>query len=271
MQVKAVKAVKDAYNAYFYFNNERTLSTDLASELISIEDDGFTVFIDKTRKYDNQILIDGACNYESLEADLKLFADGISPEISIAPNALTTDLKSWLSKHQFLPAFEHEFLELSAEGYVEKPSSEKSSAELLRDTGKVTVERWTRDNADEFLALLKTSGLECSDKIWQQKRALYCTDTFRCYVAKIEGQPCAWATSFINNEHAILANAYTQESYRSKGCQTALLRSRIEDAIALGAKVLLTDVMPDSTSSKNCQSFGFRSVGVRSVWCKDET
>lgn len=274
-----VKAVKDAYNAYFYFNNERTLSTDLASELISIEDDGFTVFIDKTRKYDNQILIDGVCNSASLEADLKLFVDGISPEISIAPNALTTDLKSWLSKHQFVPAFEHEFLELSAEGYVEKPSTEKSSAEALiaetssveplSDVGKVTIERWTQDNADEFLALLKTSGLECSDQIWQQKRALYCTDTFRCYVAKIEGKPCAWATSFINNGHAILANAYTQERYRSKGCQTALLRSRIEDAIALGAKVLLTDVMPNSTSSKNCKSIGFRSVGVRSVWCKD--
>lgn len=260
-----VKAVKDVYDAYFYFNNERTLSTDLASELMSIEDDGFTVFIDKTRKYDNQILIDGVCNFASLEADLKLFGYGISPEISIAPNALTTELKSWLSKHQFVPAFEHEFLELSAEDYVEKPSPEPSS-----DVDKVTVERWTQDNADEFLALLKTSGLECSDQIWQQKRALYCTDTFRCYVAKIQGKPCAWATSFINNEHVILANAYTQESYRSNGCQTALLRSRIEDAIALGAKVLLTDVMPNSTSSKNCKSIGFRSVGVRSVWCKDE-
>ncbi|MEC7940975.1 MAG: GNAT family N-acetyltransferase [Pseudomonadota bacterium] len=260
-----VKAVKDVYDAYFYFNNERTLSTDLASELISIEDDGFTVFIDKTRKYDNQILIDEVCNSASLEADLKLFGDGISPEISIAPNALTTELKSWLSKHQFVPAFEYEFLELSAEGYLEKPSPEP-----LSDAGKVTVERWTQDNADEFLALLKTSGLECSDQIWQQKRALYCTDTFRCYVAKIEGKPCAWATSFINNEHAILANAYTQENYRSKGCQTALLRTRIEDAIALGAKVLLTDVMPNSTSSKNCKSIGFCSVGVRSVWCKDE-
>ncbi|MFS1891234.1 GNAT family N-acetyltransferase [Vibrio lentus] len=264
-----VKAVKDVYDAYFYFNKERTLSTDLASELISIEDDGFTVYIDKTRKYDNQILIDGVCNSTSLEADLKLFQDGISPEVSIAPQALTTELKSWLLKHQFVSAFEHEFLELSVEDYVEKPSAEPSSVEPLSDVGKVTIERWTQDNADEFLALLKTSGLECSDQIWQQKRALYCTDTFRCYVAKIEGKPCAWATSFINNEHAILANAYTQERYRSKGCQTALLRSRIEDAIALGAKVLLTDVMPNSTSSKNCKSIGFRSVGVRSVWCKD--
>ena len=210
-----VKAVKDVYDTYFYFNNERTLSTALASELMSIEDDGFTVYIDKTRKYDNQILIDGVCNFASLEADLKLFGDGISPEISIAPNALKTELKSWLSKHQFVPAFEHEFLELSAEDYVEKPSPEPLVTEPSSDVDKVTVERWTQDNADEFLALLKTSGLECSDQIWQQKRALYCTDTFRCYVAKIEGKPCAWATSFTNNEHAILANAYTCLLYTS--------------------------------------------------------
>ncbi|WP_407641485.1 GNAT family N-acetyltransferase [Alginatibacterium sediminis] len=131
------------------------------------------------------------------------------------------------------------------------------------------VERWSHDNVDEFLALLKTSGLECSDEIWEKKRSLYCTNTFRSYVAKINGKPCAWATSFIESECVILANAYTQERYRSKGCQTALLRARIEDAISLGIKLILTYVMPNSTSSKNCKSVGFSSVGVRSVWCKE--
>lgn len=82
-------------------------------------------------------------------------------------------------------------------------------------------------------------------------------------------EPCAWATSFIENEYAILANAYTQESHRSKGCQTALLRARIEDAISLGTEMVLTDVLPSSTSSKNCKSVGFSSAGIRSVWCKD--
>ncbi|MCW0470003.1 GNAT family N-acetyltransferase [Vibrio chagasii] len=117
--------------------------------------------------------------------------------------------------------------------------------------------------------MLKTSGLECSDQIWQQKRAL-CTDTFRCYVAKIEGKPCAWATSFINNEHVILCQCVYTRALSFSGCQMALLRSRIEDAIALGAKVLLTDVRQTAPVAKNCQSIGFRSVGVRSVWCKDE-
>lgn len=252
------KRVKDVYSSYFHFNNERTLSTDLASELFSVEAEGCSVFVDKTRKYDNQIIIHGVCSTGNLENHLKLYKHGFLPEISIEPQAITNELKTWLSGCEFVPAYEHEFLELRVENYaVSKGVSEH-----------VSVELWAHDNVDEFLALLKTSGLECTDEIWEKKRSLYCTDTFRCYVAKINGKPCAWATSFIENEYAILANAYTQENYRSKGCQTALLRARIADAISLGVKVVLTDVMPNSTSSKNCKSVGFSSVGVRSVWCK---
>ncbi|AXB34715.1 GNAT family N-acetyltransferase (plasmid) [Vibrio campbellii] len=252
------KRVKDVYSSYFQFNNERTLSTDLKSELFKSEFEGCSVFIDKTRKYDNQIIIHGVTDTGDLESYLSLYKHSFSPEISIEPQAITNELKAWLSSREFVPAYEHEFLELKAVNYV--------ALEEVPD--EVTVERWTHDNVDAFIALLKTSGLECSDEIWDKKRSLYCTDTFRCYVAKINGEPCAWATSFIENEYAILANAYTQEDYRSKGCQTALLRSRISDAMSLGVEVFLTDVMPNSTSRKNCKSVGFCSVGVRSVWCK---
>ncbi|ASA57814.1 GNAT family N-acetyltransferase [Vibrio gazogenes] len=253
------KRVKDVYNSYFHFNNERTLSTDLASELFSAEVEGCSVFVDKTRKYDNQIIIHGMCSAENLENHLRLYKHGFSPEISIEPQAMTNELKAWLSSHEFVPAYEHEFLELRAANYVA----------LADASEQVQVERWSNDHVDAFLALLKTSGLKCSDEIWEKKRSLYCTDTFRCYVATINGKPCAWATSFIEDEYVILANAYTQENYRSKGCQTALLKARIEDAISLGIKVILTDVMPDSTSSKNCKSVGFSRVGIRSVWCKE--
>ncbi|MBY5947743.1 GNAT family N-acetyltransferase [Photobacterium rosenbergii] len=252
------KRVRDVYRSYFQFNNERTLSTDLASELFTAEAEGCSVFVDKTRKYDNQVIIYGVCSTENLESHLELFNHGFSPEISIEPQANTKELKKWLSNREFTPVYEHEFLELRTLNYV----STKAAPE------QVSVECWEHNNVDEFLALLKTSGLECTGEVWEKKRSLYCTDTFRCYVAKIDGKPCAWATSFIEKEYAILANAYTQESYRSMGCQTALLRVRIEDAISLGIKVILTDVMPSSTSSKNCKSVGFSSVGIRSVWCK---
>ncbi|MGZ7402383.1 hypothetical protein ACXWSJ_09305, partial [Streptococcus pyogenes] len=71
------KKVRDAYNAYFYFNNERTLSTDLASELFSVESGGCSVFVDKTRKYDNQIIIHEFSSIETLESYLSFYTHNL--------------------------------------------------------------------------------------------------------------------------------------------------------------------------------------------------
>ena len=49
------KRVQDVYSSHF--NNERTLSTDLASELFTSKTQGYSVFVDTTRKYDNQIIV----------------------------------------------------------------------------------------------------------------------------------------------------------------------------------------------------------------------
>lgn len=180
------KRVKDVYNSYFHFNNERTLSTDLASELFTVEADGCSIYVDKTRKYDNQIIIHGACSSEALESHLMLFEDSFSPEISIEPQTITNELKTWLSDRGFAPVFEHEFLELRASNY----------AAFTDVSDQVSVERWEYNKVDEFLALLKTSGLECTDGIWEKKRSLYCSDTFRCYVAKIDGRALCLGNEF---------------------------------------------------------------------------
>ncbi|MBF4328650.1 N-acetyltransferase, partial [Vibrio anguillarum] len=105
------KRVKGVYSSYFQFNNERTLSTDVKSELFSSEFEGCSVFIDKTRKYDNQIIIHGVCTIGDLESHLGLYKHDFSPEISIEPQAITNELKAWLSSSEFVPAYEHEFLE----------------------------------------------------------------------------------------------------------------------------------------------------------------
>lgn len=252
------KKVQDVYTSYFRFNNKRTLSTELPSELLIYEANGCSIFVDKTRRYDNQIVIRDAFKAAELERHLQLFHNKCSPEISIEPQANTPELQTWLSSRGFAPVYEHEFLELQASNYV---ASEKAQ-------GLMTIERWGQSNVDDFLALLKTSGVVFTTDVWEKKRSFYCTDTFRCYVATMNGVPCAWATSFIENKYAIFANAYTQEEHRSKGCQTALLRARTEDAMSLGIEMLLTDVMPGSTSSNNCKSVGFCSIGIRSVWEK---
>ncbi|CAM3232485.1 hypothetical protein [Moritella viscosa] len=63
-------------------------------------------------------------------------------------------------------------------------------------------------------------------------------------------------------------SAYTQEDYRGKGCQKALLSARIQDATEMNVAVFLTDVMPDSVSSRNCKSVVFSGLGIREVWGK---
>lgn len=251
--------VQEVYNSYFFFNNERTLSTDTPSELSVTDLTSYTTYADKTRRYDNQIIVRDICNLESLENSLELFDISLPLEISVEPKAITPELNSWLSSHEFTKVFEHEFLQLTQESLL--VSKDSSNA--------INVEVWGHIKVDDFLSLLKTSGVSCSEEVWLKKRSLYCTDKFRCYVAFVNGMPCAWATCFFESKHAILANAYTQDEFRGRGCQKALLEARIKDAFDNGIEVVLTDVESNSTSSRNCKSFGFTSVGVKNVWCKE--
>lgn len=249
-----------AFARYFQFNNLRTLSTDAPSELRVLNAGVYQAYIDPTRRYDNQLLIQAESSASQLTTALALYANTPAPEISVAPAADSATLRNWMSEHGFQREFNHQFLQLRSRDYT------ASNAH-----SRVRVERWTSARADDFLALLKTSGLQCSDAIWQAKRHLYCTDAFRCFVAYHGDTPCAWATTYLDEDVATLANAFTQEAARGNGSQTALLHARIRDAIEHGATLLFTDVMPESTSARNCLSVGFEPVVTRQVWCKSES
>lgn len=252
------KRASDAYNTYFRFNNKRTLSTMLPSELSIIESLNLKAYIDKTRRYDNQILIHHHCDLAYLDSVYGLFDLDALPEIAIESGLETPELKQWLNERGYQPSHQHEFLSLNRFGLDLSHVSQSN----------VHVERWTEARADDFLALLKTSGLTCSDQVWKSKKSFYCTESFRVYVAYLDGIPCAWATSYLENNLAILGNAFTQEHARGKGCQTELLTTRVQDAIDLGAERVLTDVLSGSVSQKNCRRIGFQPDVVRQVWLR---
>lgn len=253
-----IKRARDAYSRYFRFNNKRSLSTMLPSELVVIESSGLLAYIDKTREFDNQILIYQSCDLDYLSSIYRLYAYDFQPEISIEAGLLSDELRQWLKERGYQQTQEHAFLSLS-----------HSQTALNRLTSNnVTVERWQEDKADDFLALLNTSGVTCTEQIRKEKKPLYCTDSFRTFVAYLDGSPCAWATSYIEQGVAILANAYTQEEVRGLGCQQSLLNARISDAHLLGSELILTDVIPESISHKNCLKVGFGSDSLRQVWIK---
>ncbi|MFM2486872.1 N-acetyltransferase [Celerinatantimonas yamalensis] len=252
------RAIQQAcYDRYFRFNNMRTLSTAQPSALRLVRRPGVSAFVDGTRRYDNQVLIHQANANGSIAEVIALYAETHSPEISIEPDAMSLSLSHSLSAHGYLPSYALEFLALETAHY-----------QVPARLAALNVEMWDNSHADAFLQLLKTSGLACDDAIWAIKRRYYCTETFRCFVAFIDDVPRAWATSFIEGDCAIFANAFTQEPSRRHGCQSALLHARINDAKALGVAHLFTDVMPHSVSSKNCRAAGFSTLTHRTVWEK---
>ncbi len=94
---------------------------------------------------------------------------------------------------------------------------------------------------------------------------------WRCYEARIFGEPQGCAAMLINDGVAEFGVAATLESARGRGCQTALLRRRIEDAGAAGCHTLFVETgerIPDrpSASYRNILRAGFREAYLRPNW-----
>jgi hypothetical protein len=88
---------------------------------------------------------------------------------------------------------------------------------------------------------------------------------WRCYLARIDGEPQACAAMLLDGEVAKLGVAATLEGGRRRGCQLALLRRRIEDAAAAGVRTLFVETgerVPGrpSTSYANILRAGFEEA-----------
>lgn len=94
---------------------------------------------------------------------------------------------------------------------------------------------------------------------------------WRTYVAKVDGVPQACGAMLLDGEVAELGIAATLEGGRRRGCQLALLRRRIEDAAAAGARTLFIETgerVPGrpSTSYANILRAGFEEAYLCQGW-----
>jgi Acetyltransferase (GNAT) domain len=94
---------------------------------------------------------------------------------------------------------------------------------------------------------------------------------WRCYLARVDGEPQACAAMLLDGEVAELGIAATLEGGRRRGCQLALLRRRIEDAAAAGARTLFVETgarVPGrpSTSYANILRAGFEEAYLCQGW-----
>jgi GNAT superfamily N-acetyltransferase len=94
---------------------------------------------------------------------------------------------------------------------------------------------------------------------------------WRCYEARIDGEPQACAAMLIHNGVAEFGIAATLESARGRGCQTALLHRRIEDARAADCHTLFVETGERTTdrpsaSYRNILRAGFKEAYLRPNW-----
>jgi GNAT superfamily N-acetyltransferase len=94
---------------------------------------------------------------------------------------------------------------------------------------------------------------------------------WRCYVARVGGEPQACAAILIDGGIAEFGIAATLEQARGHGCQTALLHRRIRDAAAAGCHTLFVETgerVQDrpSISYRNILRAGFEEAYLRPNW-----
>jgi hypothetical protein len=94
---------------------------------------------------------------------------------------------------------------------------------------------------------------------------------WRTYVAKLDGVAQACGAMLLDGEVAELGIAATLEGGRRRGCQLALLRRRIEDAAAAGARTLFVETgerVPGrpSTGYANILRAGFEEAYLCQGW-----
>jgi GNAT superfamily N-acetyltransferase len=237
---------------YTRFNATRTLLTERPSEFRVERFDGLIALVDPARRrpgYPNRILGLTPESLPALESALVAYeGEDLVPEIQI-------------SSH---PTVEARLVELGFHPL-------HTLAYLLREPVPVPVpglivERWGPERAGDFLELLRHAGVVLTDGLRALRREHYCTERFRAHVAHVNGVPSAWATLFVWEKLGFFANAFTVETARSRGCQTALLAARLRDAHDLGLETVVTDLVCDSPSHRNVERAGFRLERVETVW-----
>lgn len=99
---------------------------------------------------------------------------------------------------------------------------------------------------------------------------------WHCYVAKVDGEPAGCAAMLVDGEAAGIGLAATLEGGRGRGCGSALLRRRIEDAAAAGARTLFVDAgerVPGRPSPGYADILraGFEEAYLRPGWADAHT
>lgn len=101
-----------------------------------------------------------------------------------------------------------------------------------------------------------------SDAVIERRAAAQWVPEFTIYLALVEGQVAAMASTYVADGIAWLGNANTFHRFRRRGCQRALIEHRIRAAAELGCDLAVVDAAFGTTSHRNIERAGMRLAFV---------
>lgn len=184
---------------------------------------------------------------------------GVSPYVPVTPGlAGTARSEAWLRDRGFEPGY-------SWMKFVRDPHPPRFPA----PEGVEVVEVLSPDQ-EPFGAI---AGAGFGLPVWGAEffANLPGVEGWRCYVAKVGGEPQGCGAMLIEDGIAEFGIGATLEPARGRGCQTALLRRRICDAAEGGCHTLFVETgerVPDrpAASYRNILKAGFEDAYLRPNW-----
>ncbi len=255
-----MKEIEETELRLTMFNSKRALSAvekDLRIQTIG----SCTLLIDRNSPdsgYYNRIKGFSEENIVNLESILAMYEDHkINPFFELTPDNVNENVTKVLSRNGFS----------CVEQLVYMESGALKSIKAVYGFDMVKV---SEKNAEGFIKIIELSnpGMEITEELLKKKKHFFHEPNFHNFIAYLNGKAAGIGSIFIDSKNGYIANDYTFEHARGKGCQKSLLAHRINTARNLGLQKLFTDVVYGSVSHCNMRKIGFTDAFISSFWAK---
>jgi GNAT superfamily N-acetyltransferase len=183
---------------------------------------------------------------------------GVRPVVPVTPDAAgTAEAEAWLREHGFEPGYA--WMKFVRDPHP--PRFPRPEVEVVELSGP--------DEAP--FGAIAAAGFGMPAWAAELFAHLPGREGWRCYVARVDGEPQACGAMLIDDGVAERGIGATLEPARGRGCQLALLHRRIADAGAAGCRTLFVETgarVPDrpAASYRNILRAGFEEAYLRPNW-----
>lgn len=222
-----------------------------------------TAFVHRTSsvRFYNSVLGAGPGSIEHLDAILDLYArHGTTPAIEIVPGRLTEALGLALAARGFA------MVEFHAGLARELTASDASRAFLPVGVEVDELDPHDPRQLDTFLEVYLGGWGSLDDESKINGRLWKGNESWRFYLARVEGSPAGAAILDVRGATAMLASASTLPRIRGHRVQSALLSRRIADAAAVGCDLIVGGAYVGTSSVRNQQRAGLGIAFTRGIW-----